>query len=136
MEYTKREYEENLKPNAKAIEEFIAREIQPYLTNEIEIPFGDIVRRGRYNEIREHEFTLYVRKDKVFGKIGGLTIYFDIPSYLKGVCGCIDIYNDWGYGGRFIYNLCLRWEAIKFKLLGEVDTQKRRRDAVFKEFKI
>ena len=136
MEYTMKEYKDILKPQAKAIEEFIKNEIQPYLTKEIEIPFGNIVHRGRYNEVKEHEFTLYVRKDKVFGKIGGLTVYFDIPEYFKNTCCCIDIYNDYRYGGSFIYNLCLRWQSIKHKLLSEIDSQKRSRDMVLKEFTI
>ena len=66
MLYTRQEYKEKLIPQGKAIEEFIKKEIQPYLVKEVEIPFGDIVRRGRYNEIREHEFKLYIRKDKIF----------------------------------------------------------------------
>lgn len=134
MMYTREEYKEKLIPNAKAIEDFIKKEITPYLTENIKIPFGEIVRRGRYNEIKENKHTLFVRKDSILGHTGGLTIYFDIPSYLKNTCGCIDIWNDYGYGGEFIYDLCLEWSHIKFKLLSEVKSQKAKRNAVLNDF--
>lgn len=134
MEYTRKEYEEILKPNGKAIEEFIRTEIQPYLMTDIEIPFGNIVHRGRCEEIKEQEFTLFVRNDKVFGRIGGLVVYFDMPDYLKGSCGSIDIYNDYGWGGNFLYNLCLNWQTIKAKLNKAVESQKNRRNTALNEF--
>ena len=136
MEFTRKEYKEVLIPQGKSIEEFIKNEIQPHITKEIEIPFGDIVCRGRYGEIKEHEFTLYVRKDRIFGSIGGLTIYFDFPKYLTGSCGSVDIYDNYAYGGKFIYNLCLDWQSIKLRLLRDIDSQKRNRDAVLKQFTV
>lgn len=136
MEFTKKEYEEILTQRAKAIEQFIKTEIQPHITKEFKISFGDIVHRGRYNEIKEHEFTLYIRNDEIFGMIGGLAIYFNMPEYLKGCCGCIDIYNHYSYGGRFIYYLCLNWQHIKAEMLAEMNKQKQNKNAVFDEFTI
>lgn len=134
MMYTREDYKNKLIPNAKAIEDFIKKEIQPYLVENIKIPFGDIVRRGRHSEIRENKHCLYVQKDRVFGNTGGLTIYFDIPDYLKSTCGCIDVWNDWGYGGEFIYDLCLEWNSIKFKLLNAVENQNANRNKVLNDF--
>ena len=136
MEYTEKEYEEILKPNAKAIEEFIIKKIQPNLTKGIEIPFGDIVYRGRFGDIKENKFILYVEKDKIFGACGGLTIYFNIPNYSKESYYRIDIYNDWYLGGEFIYNLCSEWKTIKSKMLEITDMQKQKRNKVLKNFEI
>lgn len=136
MKYTEKEYEEILKPNAKAIEEFIIKEIQPNLIEGIEIPFGDIVYRGRCGEIREKKYMLYVEKDKMFGRCGGLTIYFNIPNRLKEAYFCIDIYNDWYCGGEFIYSLCSEWKTIKSKLLEITNMQKQNRDKVLKMFEV
>lgn len=137
MLFTKQEYETILKEQGKSIEQYIQTEIQPYMVEEIEIPFGDIVHRGRYDEIKEHEFTLYVRKDEIYGRCGGLTIYFDLPEYFKGTCGCIDVYNDFGHGGSFLYNLCLNWKrVIKPTLFTQIDAQKRSREAVLKNFEV
>ena len=134
MMYTREEYQNKLIPNAKAIEDFIKKEIQSCMVEEIKIPFGEMVCRGRYNEIRETKHCLYVRKDDIFGRTGGLTIYFDIPEYFKNTCGCIDVWNDYGYGGEFIYDLCLEWNRIKFKLLNAVESQNANRNKVLIDF--
>lgn len=134
MMFTREEYNNKLKKNGKAIAEFIKTEIQPYLSEDVKIKFGDIVTRGRYSEIREHKFKLIVQRGKIFGNCGGLTIYFDIPEYLKHTCGCIDIYNDYSYGGEFIYDLCLEWYRIKTELINEVKRQNKNRNAVLNDF--
>ena len=134
MMYTREDYKNKLIPNAKAIEDFIKKEIQQNLVEEIKISFGEIVHRGRYNEIRGSKHCLYVHKDRIFGNTGGLTIYFDIPKYLKNTCGCIDVWNDCGYGGEFIYDLCLEWNHIKFKLLNAVEIQNANRKKVLNDF--
>ena len=136
MKFTRKEYVERLIPQGKSIEEFIKKEIQPYLFEEVVINFGDIVRRGRYNEIKEHEFSLYVRNDSIVGTCGGLSLLFKMEDYQKGVCGWVDIYNDYSYGGDFIYELCLNWQSIKRELLNNINSQKASRNNVFNNFRI
>lgn len=134
MMYTREEYKNTLIPNAKAIDDFIKKEIQNCMVEEIKIPFGGIVRRGRCNEIRESKHYLYVRKNEIFGRTGGLTIYFNIPEYLKHTCGCIDVWNDCGYGGEYIYDMCLEWNHIKVQLLKAVESQNANRNKVLNNF--
>lgn len=136
MMYTKEEYENTLIPNGRAIENFIKTEIQPFLAKDVKINFGDIVRRGRYSEIRENKFTLYVSKERIHGACGGLSMHFDIPYYLKNSTGSIDIWNSCGYGGEFLYDLCHEWQSIKSQLLREVESQKASRDSVLKNFTV
>ena len=136
MEFTKQEYREQLIPNGRMIEEYIKEEIMPNITENITIDFGDIVQRGRYNEIKEHEFSIHVHKDNVSGSCGGLTILFDIKDWQKGVCGYIDVWNNYGYGGEFLFNLCLHWSRIKREMLNSIDRQKSKRQAVLKDFTV
>ena len=136
MKFTKKEYDSILKERAKEIETYIESEIQPYITEEIKIDFGDYVRRGRYGEVKEREFTLIIRKDCIFGNCGGLVLYFKIPYYMKNCCGSIDIYDDWTYGGRFIYDLCSNWQSVKGSIITMVKCQKIKKERVFDKFKI
>ena len=136
MMYTEEEYKNTLIPNGRAIENFIKTEIQPFLAKDVKIHFGDIVRRGRCSEIRENKFTLYVSKERIRGTCGGLSMHFDIPCYLKGKTGSIDIWDSYGYGGEFLYDLCHEWQSIKSQLLREVKSQKASRDSVLKNFTV
>ena len=136
MEYTREEYIGKLIPQGRKIEEFIRNEVQPYLTKEIEIGFGDVVHRGRFSEITEHEFSIYVRKDEIVGTCGGLSILFNIKEYQRGICGWIDVWNDYSYGGKVLFELCLNWQTIKRKLLADVCNQTEKRRNVLENFQI
>lgn len=136
MEFTKKEYKEILIPNGKKIEEFIKSEIQPYLTGTITVCFGETVERGRYNELKEKEFCLWVRRDEIGGNCGGLTLLFALDDYQKRMTGYIDIYDSYGYGGKFIYELCADWTRIKRILLNAVNEQQTKRKQVLENFKI
>ena len=136
MRFTREEYTEKLIPQGKKIEEFVKNEVQPYLTEEIKVSFGEIVERGRYNEIREHQFSIYVSKNELVGTCGGLSILFDMRDDQKGVCGLIDVWDNYGHGGEFLFELCLNWQTIKRKLLNGVEDQKKKRSEVFDNFQV
>lgn len=126
-----------LHSNGRAMEMYIKTEIMPCLKDEIEVAFGDIVSRGRYGEIREKDYTLYVRKDKVWCRQGGLGIMFDIEDYQRGVCGWIDLWDKKdGWALDCLYNLSLHWSDIKAKLNNYVRNQKSKDTAVFDDFAI
>lgn len=139
MTFTKEE-REKLITNGKAIEKFIREEIMPQLREPVRIEFGDEVRRGRYQESRERKYTLIVRHDALIGGQGGLNLYFgDMPSYFKGTCGCIDVYEDRSWGHEFLNKLCLNWrhgEFIKSCLVTAVEKQNKQHKKVFETFEV
>jgi hypothetical protein len=136
MKFAK-EQVEKLHNNGRAMEVYIKTEIMPYLKDEVKVDFGDMVTRGRYGEIKEKNYKLYVSKDEVWCKQGGLGIMFDIKDYQRGVCGWIDLWSkEDGWALDCLYNLSLNWASIKAKLNDYVKEQKAKDDAVFNDFMI
>lgn len=139
MTFTKEE-REKLIANGKAIEKFIREEIMPHLREPVMIEFGDEVRRGRYQESREREYTLTVANGRLGASYGGLSLYFgDMPIYFKGMTGCIDIYEDKSWGHEFLNALSLNWrhgEFIRSCLITAVEKQNEQHKKVFETFEV
>lgn len=72
-----------LKTNTKQIEEYL-RGLIPNVRENISVPFGKIVTRGRYGEVREPNFELIVTKDGVWGWAGCLRYEFDESKVRNG----------------------------------------------------
>lgn len=134
---TKNEYDE-AKTKVKQIEDFIRKDILPYMEGCHEIPFGEEKERSG----RSH-LNLYIYHSNNYmslsGYSGHLFISFD-EDYEPRECGCgVSIYNSLNYGGNFCYQLIKDWKGIKNKLL-DLKVKKKReeseRKAVLQKFEI
>ena len=133
MLFTKEEYKTKLIPQGKMIEEFIRTQIMPNLHQEIKVEFGEIIERGRFDKIVEPEFKICVYKDTIFGRSGGVAIYFDDQPFSSTY---VNTYKDFGFGGNFLYYLCLEWNRIKGELLKATEKERTSRAAVFENFQV
>lgn len=132
---TREEYEE-VKAKVKQIEDFIRSDILPYIDRTYEIPFGTEKERSGKSHLN-----LYVLDygEGLSGYSGHLFISFD-PNFEPRECGGgVSIYNSWGYGGNFGYQLIADWQRVKSQLL-KLKTKKDRdyaeRKSVLNSFEI
>ena len=111
-----------LRENTKQIENYL-HGLQPQIRESIHIEFGDtVVRRGAYGcRAYEREFDLWVGKDSVFGGSGGLRYSFEPLEEYR--CGLIDLYNDRGFGGKYMAALCCNWRSIKGEITNQIANQ-------------
>lgn len=123
------------KSQVKLIEEFIRKDILPYIDGCHEIQFGtERTRSGK------SQLNLYVDHSLgITGYSGYLLISFD-EDYVPRECGSgVSVYDSWNYGGNFCYELIKDWQSIKNKLLNlrvKQEREARERKSVFQNFAI
>lgn len=126
MKYSKEE-KEKIMEGLRNIQNWIEREIQPYLKESIVVEFGDYIKR---DYIKERQYELIVKKDDIIGTNGGLRLLFNIKDWQKDVFGWIDVWQADYYALNFGSTLMVWWQNVKCKLLDLVYEQKRQTDAI------
>ena len=122
MKYTQAE-REKIHANLDAIKDYIKREIQPHISSQITVDFGQMKDYYPYGE-REREFHLYVSPNNISGRSGGLGLEFD--KEYKSSSLSSTVYNHLDYAVR----LLKEWYSIKATLIAAVKNEAETRNVI------
>jgi hypothetical protein len=107
MKYTQAE-KEKIHANLDAIKAYIEREIQPNITGDITVDFGEM--KTYYHGDREREFHLYVRPNRISGRSGGLGLEFEREYKSQSLVSTVYAHMDYAIA------LLKEWHNIKATL--------------------
>lgn len=127
MTFTMQEHE-LMVTNTKRIEEYI-RSVMPRLREGFTIGFGEMVHRGRCNEIYEHNYELHIDKKYLCGHIGGLGVQFAESGDRNFT---VYLYSDRAYSDGYMSSLIKEWATIKAKIMEYVAKQNDTVNAIYK----
>lgn len=113
MRFTK-EQKIKMGENVDRIKAYI-QTLQPQICDTITVDFGEL---KSYRFETERECHIYVDRDEIRGRIGGLQINFERES--SSSSSSADVYNWLQYTWQLIEN----WQYIKRKLLEEIEKRK------------
>ncbi len=132
---TSEEYNE-VKTKVKQIEEFVRKEVLPYIEGGHVIPFG--TERTKSGKLHL-ELCIDGGSQDIHGYSGHLWISFNPNFQPRESGGGVSIYNSLSYGGNFGYQLIADWPTIKSKLF-DLKTKKTielsERKSVLQSFQI
>ena len=120
MKYTQAE-KERIYANLDAIKAYIEREIQPRITSQVTVDFGETKSYADWS--REKEFHIYVYPEGIRGRIGGLGISFEKNP--------ADKYEPTAYKHLdFAVGLIREWQSVKAILITAVQNEAETRNAI------
>lgn len=121
MKYTAAE-KAKIHANLDAIKAYIEREIQPNITGDITVDFGEM--KTYYRGDREREFHLYVRNNSISGRSGGLGLSFDKDDERSSLSSTVYEWIDYAVA------LIREWHNIKAILLTAVANENETRNMI------
>lgn len=105
-----------------AIKAYIEREIQPKITSEVKVDFGQM--KTYYHGDREKEFHLYVSPRNISGRIGGLGLNFERTPTSSSYGATAYQHLD------YVVGLLQEWHSIKATLHTAVQKEAETRNVI------
>lgn len=131
--FTNEQYEE-LKVYGKQIEEYIRKEIIPY------VKYTECLEIGtEKTKLGNAQYTLIIGKHCLVGYSGHLGICFKEENRSNECGRDVYVYDSWNYGAEYLYQLCSNWKNgtnIKQRLISMVDKSKAESGKVFSNFTV
>ena len=121
MKYTQAE-KEKICANLDAIKSYIERNVQPNITGDITVDFGEM--KTYCNGDREKEFHLYVRPNRISGRIGGLGLEFEREYKSSSLTSTVYAHMDYAIA------LLREWHNIKATLHTAVQYENETRNLI------
>ena len=119
--FTDEQYKE-LKVYGKQIEEYIRKEIIPY------VKYTECLEIGtEKTKLGNAQYTLIIDKHHFVGYSGHLGICFKEEERSREIGRDVYVYDSWNYGAEYLYQLCSNWKNgtnIKQRLISMIEKSK------------